>query len=80
LSAIREAELSVPGEIALTGFDDIPSAMFAVPPLSTVHVPARELGRRSVEILEMAIDNGIDVALEESGDVLPVELRVRASS
>jgi len=80
LSAIREAELSVPGEIALTGFDDIPSAMFAVPPLSTVHVPARELGRRSVEILEMAIDNGIDVALEETGDVLPVELRVRASS
>lgn len=80
LSAIREEGLSVPDDIALTGFDDIPSAMFAVPPLSTVHVPVRELGRRSVEILELAIDSGITAAMKEAGDVLPVELRIRASS
>lgn len=80
LSAIREAGLSVPDEIALTGFDDIPSARFAVPPLTTVHVPARELGSRSVKILESAIDHGVDAALAEAGDVLPVELRVRESS
>ena len=80
LSAIREADLLVPDQIALTGFDDIPSALFTVPPLSTVHVPVRELGRRSVEILESAIDMGINVALKETGEVLPVELRVRESS
>jgi len=80
LAAIRKAGLSVPDDVALTGFDDIPSSRFVTPPLSTVHVPVRELGRRSVELLESAIVAGIDTALEASGDVLPVDLKVRASS
>lgn len=80
LSAIREAGLSIPDEIALTGFDDIPSSTFTVPPLSTVHVPVRELGRRSVHVLAKAISGGLGAAQIGSWEELPVEMRLRESS
>jgi LacI family transcriptional regulator len=51
LRAIREAGLSVPGDIALVSFDDLPVASFADPPLTTVHQPVPELGARAVELL-----------------------------
>jgi DNA-binding LacI/PurR family transcriptional regulator len=41
----------VPGDIALVGFDDLPVAGFADPPLTTVHQPVLELGAKSVDIL-----------------------------
>lgn len=78
MSALREAGLRIPDDVALTGFDDIPSSSFTVPTLSTVHVPVRELGSRSVEMLEEAIDRG----LSQHTDVvtLPVELQMRHST
>jgi LacI family transcriptional regulator len=51
LSALRDAGVQVPNEIAVAGFDDIPLARFMDPPLSSVHVPICELGARAVEIL-----------------------------
>src|SRR5262245_909232 len=51
LRAIREAGLSVPGDIALVSFDDLPVAGFADPPLTTVHQPVLELGAKAVELL-----------------------------
>lgn len=35
----------VPGDVSLMGFDDLPISLYAIPPLSTVHQPAYELGR-----------------------------------
>ena len=35
----------VPGDVSLVGFDDLPNALYAIPPLSTVHQPVHELGR-----------------------------------
>lgn len=37
--------LRVPGDVSLVGFDDVASASFAIPPLTTVHQPVNELGR-----------------------------------
>lgn len=51
LSAFREAALSIPDDVALVGFDDIPIARFLTPPLTTVKVPIAELGRKGFELL-----------------------------
>jgi LacI family transcriptional regulator len=37
--------LRVPQDVSLVGFDDLPTALYAVPPLSTIRHPAYELGR-----------------------------------
>jgi LacI family transcriptional regulator len=50
LAALREAGLRVPGDVSLVGFDDVPTVRDVVPGLTTVRVPMREMGRRSVRI------------------------------
>ena len=39
-------------ECAVTGFDDIPQAMFEIPSLTTVHQPLNEIGAKSLELME----------------------------
>jgi LacI family transcriptional regulator len=51
LSALNEAGVRVPGEIALAGFDDIPIARYMHPPLTTVRVQISELGHAALERL-----------------------------
>ena len=51
LCAFNEHGISVPQDIALAGFDDIPLACYIRPSLSTVSVPIAELGSKSIEIL-----------------------------
>lgn len=50
LSALRDAGVRVPEDVALAGFDDVPMARYLTPPLSSVHVPIDELGRRATEL------------------------------
>lgn len=57
LSALREAGVGVPEEIAVAGFDDIPTARHLSPSLSSVHVPIAELGERATEILIAGLTN-----------------------
>jgi LacI family transcriptional regulator len=49
--AIQEAGLSVPQDIAVVGFDDIPTARLVNPPLTTVAQFQVELGRRAADLL-----------------------------
>ncbi|WP_419999381.1 LacI family DNA-binding transcriptional regulator [Streptomyces boninensis] len=49
LTALREAGLSVPDDVSLVGYDDIPLARDLHPTLTTVHVPYQELGRLAVD-------------------------------
>lgn len=49
LEALRAAGVSVPADIALAGFDDIPIARYVNPPLTTAAVPIAEIGRRALQ-------------------------------
>lgn len=51
LSALQEAGLRVPNDVAIVGFDDIPIARYVTPRLTTVNVAISELGRRAFELL-----------------------------
>ncbi len=67
--------LRVPEDVSLVGFDDLPTSMYATPPLSTIHQPAYELGRlAAASILEMIGGTPPTAALP------PPELLVRGSS
>ena len=57
LSALAEAGLRVPQDIALAGFDDIPIARYVTPPLTTVRVRIAELGSLALDRLASAIEN-----------------------
>ena len=53
MTALREAGISVPEEIAVSGFDDVPMARYVTPPLTTVHVRIAQLGQAALERLVM---------------------------
>ncbi|HKV06657.1 MAG TPA: substrate-binding domain-containing protein, partial [Thermoanaerobaculia bacterium] len=77
LSALQEAGVRVPGDVAVGGFDDIPVARFLSPPLTTVRVGIAELGALAMERLLAAVEEGD--AFERRREVRPATLVVRGS-
>lgn len=77
LRALREAHLRIPEDMALAGFDDIPTARYLTPPLTTVHVPTAEMGSRAVDYLVNALERGGDGS--RIHDVIATTLVVRES-
>lgn len=75
LTYLQEAGLVVPDDVAVVGFDDLPSAARTTPPLTTVRQPTVEKGKRAGRIL-LARLRGEDA----SSVTLPTRLIVRESS
>jgi LacI family transcriptional regulator len=77
MKAIREAGRTVPDDVAVVGFDDIPYAAHTEPPLTTVHQPMREMGEAAARML-MSYFEG--VPLPDAPNVIPTTLITRAST
>lgn len=58
MQAIDDAGLCIPKDIALVGVDDIMEAAHTHPPLTTVHIPKRELARIAVEMVLSRMEEG----------------------
>jgi LacI family transcriptional regulator len=76
MRALKEQGLRVPEDVALVGYDDIPGAAAADPPLTTVRQPIHRLGEVAAQTLLALID---DPSGAQRRIVLPTELIVRAS-
>jgi DNA-binding LacI/PurR family transcriptional regulator len=76
MQAITERGLSIPDDIAVVGFDDIPEAGRAQPALTTVRQPIEDLGRAMARTLLRRI-HGTDATRVT---VLPVEIVARLTA
>ncbi len=76
--ALKEADVRVPEEIALAGYDDPPEAAVMEVPLTTLRVPVAEIGSAAAEALLGCIEKKIGT--QGRRIMLPGELIVRASS
>jgi len=79
LKAIREADLRVPEDVALIGFDDIPIAAALEPALTTVRQPVERLGSLAADLLLNLLENPPETQAPAHRIVLPVKLIVRDS-
>lgn len=68
MRALCEAGRRVPDDVAVVGFDDIPLAEFASPPLTTLHIDPLTLGRESVDMLLAQINGEPYTRLEVGYD------------
>jgi LacI family transcriptional regulator len=75
LDGLRATGVDVPGDVAVTGWDDIMAARYAG--LTTVRQPMRELGATAARMLDELITGTRSVPRHE---VLPTELVIRSSS
>lgn len=75
MHALQNLGKSIPEEVAIVGFDDIPAANLSSPPLSTVRQDSRRAGEALVEAAVEAIEYGNVQTM-----LLPVKLIVRESS
>ncbi|MDF1513124.1 MAG: LacI family DNA-binding transcriptional regulator [Anaerolineae bacterium] len=76
MAAIHESGLRVPGDIALVGFDDIETARYMNPPLTTVHQDMLGQGELAVHML-LARIKGMETDIETK--ILPTTLVIRRS-
>ncbi|MEE1767952.1 LacI family DNA-binding transcriptional regulator [Streptomyces sp. JV185] len=77
LRALRAAGRSVPDDIAVVGFDDIPMAEHTEPPLTTVRQPTRQMGETAARMLLSHLGG---TPVPDAPVVLPTELVVRHSA
>lgn len=78
LSALHEAGLQIPQDIALAGFDDIPMARYVTPALTTVRVHMAEVGELALGRLHHVIEHP-DENTPGREEILPSERVIRAS-
>ena len=78
IRALKDAGLSVPTDVSVVGFDDIQSAAYSTPSLTTVRQPLTEMGKRGAQVLLDRIANRDKEHIPEI--VMAPELVVREST
>src|SRR5262249_58103771 len=82
LGGWRSLGRRVPEDVSVVGFDDIPFAALANPPLTTVGQPIRQLGEQAADLLLTVIEHGSGAGAEvpPPSVLLPNRLIQRQSS
>jgi LacI family transcriptional regulator len=82
LEAVRSLGHDIPRDVSVVGFDDIPFAALANPPLTTVGQPIRQLGEQAADLLLTVIEHGAGAGAEVPPPrvMLPNQLIQRLSS
>ena len=78
LQAARQIGLSIPHDLSVVGFDDLPLSRFTDPPLTTVHQPVRRKGEEAARMLLGALSADIGRGVEHR--TLETRLVVRRST
>ncbi len=65
MSAARDLGVSIPDEMAIAGFDNVPQSAFTTPPLTTVAQSTAEQGRAAAKMLLDRIENRVTTAPAE---------------
>jgi LacI family transcriptional regulator len=76
LLQLQESGAAIPGDMAVTGFDDIYASRVVAPQLTTVGQPFRELGHRAAQRLRARIE---DRELPPHTEILPTRCVIRVS-
>ena len=78
IRALHEAGLRVPDDVSVIGFDDVLSAPFHIPSLTTIRQPLREMGKAGAECLIHRINH--PKASYSAQVIVQPELMVREST
>jgi LacI family transcriptional regulator len=76
IQALYEANINVPDDVSIIGFNDIPTSKYLVPSLSTVKVYTEFMGVTSVQMLLERINEGREIPKKV---IVPFELTIRES-
>ncbi len=74
--AVNEKGLSIPDDISVIGYNDIPAAKYLVPPLTTVHLHMDFMGEQAVTLLAEKILSGREISIQV---LIPAKLVLRES-
>lgn len=77
LRALHESGVRVPDDLALISVNDIPTARFTFPPLSTFKIHSEQMGIQAINLLAEQIREGRETPL---AIVLPAQLKVRGTT
>lgn len=73
---VYELGLSIPDDISIVGFNDVPAAKYMIPPLTTVRLYMEFMGEHAVRMLEDRIMNGREICVKVT---VPTKLYIRDS-
>jgi LacI family transcriptional regulator len=76
MRALRDANLRIPEDVAVVGFDDIPASSKTIPPLTTVRQSIVQMGSLAVDLLINIIETGTKTTQKV---IMDTELVVRES-
>ena len=76
MRAVKEHHLSIPQDVSLISIDDIDTAQYLTPMLTTIHIPVEEMGQMTAKILIDRIEGGHTLPVKVS---LPYYLAWRES-
>jgi LacI family transcriptional regulator len=76
IKAFKEFGLGVPDDISIIGFDDLPLSALMDPPLTTMNISKKQIGRMAMKLLLEKIESNSSVSTKT---IIGSELVVRAS-